>query len=185
MSILLSLLGFGRAALSAVVGWLSRRSLSQIVCIILACALVLALLRAHHWKAVASNRQAQLVKCQAARKSDRDAYAKAQSEAQAKNAATVARDRAERERITHEFDNYQSELDSLRSDLARRLRQPSAQGSAGKPDLPNISPAPSGPDGAPRVSVPTGLYVRGAELELQLERLQQWVAEQLKVDPNK
>jgi hypothetical protein len=37
----------------------------------------------------------------------------------------------------------------------------------------------------PRVSIPSGLYVRGAELELQLERLQQWVGEQMKVDPNK
>jgi hypothetical protein len=35
------------------------------------------------------------------------------------------------------------------------------------------------------VSIPTSLYVHGAELELQLERLQQWVNEQLKVDPNK
>jgi hypothetical protein len=34
------------------------------------------------------------------------------------------------------------------------------------------------------VSIPTSLYVRGAELELQLEKLQQWVAEQVKIDPN-
>jgi hypothetical protein len=43
--------------------WFSRRSLAEIVCMLLACALVFALLRADHWKAVATTRQQELVKC--------------------------------------------------------------------------------------------------------------------------
>ena len=121
------------------------------------------------------------------RMADRAAYAQAQKDAQAKNLATVAADKAERERITHDISqSYESELASLRADLARRLRAqaPAPQGAPGQPGLPGVSQAPGGSDGSSRVSIPTDLYVRGAELELQLERLQQWVAEQVKVDPN-
>jgi len=181
----LSLAGIARSALAAVVQWLSRRSLAEIICICLSLALILTGYNRNHWKHVATERQAQLVACKAGRAADRKAYVQAQKDAAAKNLATVARDKAERERITHDISqSYENELASLRADLARRLRA-TPQGSAGKPGLPDVSQAPSGPDAGSRVSIPTSLYVRGAELELQLERLQQWVAEQVKVDPNK
>ena len=66
----------GASALS----FLGKLSLSQILCIILGCALFLTLLRADHWKHVATERQAQVVKLQgqlttisaAARKAEAD-----------------------------------------------------------------------------------------------------------------
>jgi hypothetical protein len=156
----------------------------QLLCIGLALFGAIQTLRDWSEQRHSAKVEAQLSKCDAARKADQQAYAKAQADAAAKNLATVAKDKAERERITHDISqSYEAELASLRADLAKRLRSP-AQGSAGKPGLPGVSEAPSGPDDASRVSIPTSLYVRGAELELQLERLQQWVNEQLKVDPN-
>lgn len=133
--------------------------------------------------------EAQLGKCTEAREKDAATYAKAQADAAAKNRADVAADKAERERITHNVSqSYEAQLVSLRADLARRLQQIHAAAPQGAPvsaGLPDVSAAPSGPDDAARVSIPTGLYVRGAELELKLERLQQWITEQMKVDPNK
>lgn len=58
----LAILGFGRSALKATLAWLSRRSLAEIGCIALAVALAFMVARANHWKGVAADRQAQIVK---------------------------------------------------------------------------------------------------------------------------
>jgi hypothetical protein len=184
-----ALLGGGPAMLMAakwLLGWLKHATFLQVACVALAIALAVdhgALLVSHH---EAASWKKQFNAEHEARKADQDAYRKAQADAQAKNLATVAKDKAERERITHDVSqSYEAELGRLRADLARRLHASPSEGAPGKPDLPNVSEAPGGPDGSSRVSIPTSLYVHGAELELQLERLQQWVNEQLKVDPNK
>jgi hypothetical protein len=175
------LLTAARAAFS----WLSRQSPATLLCLVLCLALAIdhiALLSAHRHIRKAD---AQLVKCSQGRAADKAAYAKAQNDAAAANLAHNAADKAERERITHDVSqSYEAELASLRADLAKRLRQPAPQSASNGSGLPQVSPAPSEPDGGSRVSIPTSLYVRGAELELQLEKLQQWVAEQVKIDPN-
>jgi hypothetical protein len=181
-------------ALALFFGGLARRVLSflgklngyQIAIIALALFAGIQTLRVSAEKRHSAKVEQQLGKCTAARKADQDAYRKAQADAQALNLATVAKDKAERERITHDVSqSYEAELGRLRADLARRLHAGPSQGAPGKPGLPGVSEAPGGPDAGSRVSIPTSLYVHGAELELQLERLQQWVNEQLKVDPNK
>jgi hypothetical protein len=132
--------------------------------------------------------EAQLGKCTTASAGDHAAYVKGQADAAAANLAHNAADKVERERITNDVSqSYEAKLVSLRADLAKRLRQQptAAQGAPGSSDLPGVSPAASGPDDASRVSIPSSLYVRGAELELQLESLQHWVTAQHNVDPNK
>lgn len=174
--------------LGAVLGFLGKLNVYQLGCIALALFATVQTLRLHAEQRHSHKVEAQLAKSDAARLADRQSYAKAQADAQAKNLATVAADKAQRERITHDISqSYESELASLRADLARRLRpqNPAAPSAPGNPGLPNVSPAPSGPDDASRVSIPTSLYVHGAELELQLERLQDWVRQQTAVDPNK
>jgi hypothetical protein len=122
----------------------------------------------------------------AAHERDINAYRAAQAQAEAANLAQIAKVKAEQERITGNVErSYESDLARLRVDLAQRLRQQAAKGASGNsaaPGLPNAAPVLDDPS---RVSIPTGLYVRGAELELQLERLQDWVRQQVAVDPNK
>ena len=176
---------FVKNAAGGLFGFLKSLNGWQLVCLALALFGAVQTVRVWSEQRHSAKVESQLAKSEAARHADREAYAKAQAEAQVANAATVAKDKAERERITNDISqSYEAELASLRADLARRLRNAAPQGSAGPTDLPQVSPAPSGADDASRVSIPTSLYVRGAELELQLEKLQQWVNEQLKVDPN-
>ena len=196
MSIALAIWAAIKGALSTIV---DKLSLCQIVCITLGCLLLLQTVRIeglklwpisyHGLKEQVTNARAATAKCQSDRLADRQAYAKAQADAQAQNLATVARDKAERERITNDISqSYESDLARLRAELAARLPKQGIapdQGASGDSGLPDVSAAPSGPDGSSRLSIPPSLYVRGAELELQLERLQQWVNEQLKVNPNK
>jgi predicted RNA-binding protein YlxR (DUF448 family) len=175
---------FFGGALKRVVGFLRAHSIwLTISLILLACWGVDHVISHRH----AAKVESQLGKCTKGRADDRAAYIKAQADAAAKNAADVAADKAARERITNDISqSYEAQLASLRADLAKRLRQNAApQGASGSSGLPNVSPAPSGPDAGSRVSIPSGLYVRGAELELQLEQLQHWVSEQLKINPNK
>jgi hypothetical protein len=175
-------------ALKRVVDWLSHRSFWQIVCMGL-CALILV----QHFelkrsRAEAANWHSQYNAEHSGRLADRKSYQDAQAAAHAKNLADVAADKAARERITHDISqSYEAQLASLRADLARRLHggNPAAQGSAGGSGLPGVSPAPSGADGGSRVSIPSSLYVRGAELELWVEQWQRWAREQAKVNPNK
>jgi hypothetical protein len=125
----------------------------------------------------------------AGRLSDRTSYENAQKAAEAQNKAQIQRVETQQQRITNDADKrYQADLARLRAELGKRLQQggtPATQGSAGNPGAPQVPDTTGKLDGPATVSIPASLYVRGAELELQLERLQQWVAEQVKVDPNK
>lgn len=130
----------------------------------------------------------QALHCAQARVTDRASYESAQKAAKAQNDAQLARVKSEQEAINaRTSQSYDADLARLRAELAKRLRAQSAAapGGPGKPaapDLPNAAPVADDPS---RVSIPSSLYVRGAELELQLESLQRWIAEQMKVDPNK
>ena len=61
---LLSMLGVGKSAMGAVFAWLSRRSLAEIACIALGLVCIVCVLRANHWKHVATERQAALANCE-------------------------------------------------------------------------------------------------------------------------
>jgi hypothetical protein len=125
----------------------------------------------------------------AGRITDRASYENAQKAAEAQNKAQIQRVETQQQRITNDADKrYQADLARLRAELGKRLQQggtPATQGSAGNPGTPQVPDTAGKLNGPATVSIPTSLYVRGAELELQLERLQQWVAEQVKVDPNR
>jgi hypothetical protein len=131
--------------------------------------------------------EAQLVKCGQARHADHEAYRKAQADAQAHNKAQLERIESEQQRISdHAELSYEADLARLRAELARRLPNHTApQGAPLNPGASQVPVAPGKPDEEARVCIPSSLYVRGAENELQLERLIDWVSEQSKVDQNK
>lgn len=123
-----------------------------------------------------------------ARLVDRQSYKTAQREAQTLNDKQNAQTLAKQQRITDNAEkSYESDLARLRAELARRLSESgdaTAQGAADRaaaPDLPNPAAEPA-ETGA--VCISPEAYVSGAETELQLERLIQWVREQMSVDPN-
>jgi hypothetical protein len=109
-------------------------------------------------------------------------------EAADKNRATVDRDTAARAAITKETnDVYQAQLARLRADPAFRVRSQAGagQGHAGNSG-PSALPAPAGGTAAAPMSVPdTILLLAGAETELQLNALIDWVERQHAIDPNK
>jgi hypothetical protein len=171
----------GASALS----FLGRLSLSQILCIILGCALVLALWRADHWKHVATERQAQLTREIAARKADRDAYAKAQADAAAKNKAQVQH--VEQQYQRNSDNERQAYLDDLAKLRAGRVRSqaPAAPGSAG-PANPSAddATAPRIDDAGVCVPATSDVCEAGAEIELRLMHLQNLFEQQTTINPN-
>ena len=179
-----SLLGKGAAALWK---WLSARSLAELACLgLFLFALVqhFQLLDARHdrdaWRRQFDSEHA-------GRVADRQSYETAQAKAAALNKVQVQRIERQQQEITDNAENrYNADLARLRAELGRLLAQD--QAAEGDPGKPGASPLPDSagkPDDPAEVSIPASLYVHGAELELQLERLQDWVREQLKVDPNK
>lgn len=130
--------------------------------------------------------QGQLSQCVELRKIDRANFEAAAKRAQAENLADIARIKGEQQRITANVQSdYNRDLSRLRAELASRLRAKASTdpGISGQAGIPAVPGAPAGVDGAPRVSIPASLYVRGAELELQLERLQLWIVEQMRARP--
>jgi hypothetical protein len=166
--------------LSALWKWLFGGSL--FLCIMLGIALQIE--KRHSTKV-----EAQLVKCGQARHADQEAYRKAQADAQALNKAQLERIESEQQRISdHAELSYEADLARLRAELAKRLPHggtPAPQGAPLNPGASQVPDAPGKPDEEARVCIPSSLYVRGAENELQLERLIDWVSEQSKVDQNK
>lgn len=126
--------------------------------------------------------EAQLSKSEAARKADRDAYAKAQAQAAVANKAQVAKIEQQSRKVSD--DERQAYLDDLARLRSLRLRQQAAP----RPANGAGSPAPSAPaagadaDGLP---LPSADDVQAAsEIELRLMHLQDWVLKQIAVDPN-
>jgi hypothetical protein len=189
---LLSFLGFGKSLLGGVVGWFTKRTPGEIAAMILFAALALFTLHyaidARHYRKLSAQEAEALSLCQEGRAADRAAYAKAQADAAALNKVQVERVKSEQQEITQNAENrYNADLARLRAQLAAELQQSAnaahqgASGGSGLSDLPNAAAVPDDPS---RVSIPKSLYVRGAELELQLERLQQWICQQVAIDPN-
>jgi hypothetical protein len=174
-----------RAILGRALSFLGKLDVWQLGCIALALFAGVQTLRLAAETRHSHKVEAQLAKSDAARHADRLAYAKAQEAAQAANATQIAKVKAEQERITGNVErSYESDLARLRADLAQRLRQQAAKGASGNsaaPDLPNAAP---GPSGSGTVCIPTEDYVSGAETELRLDALIDWVKQQVSVPTN-
>ena len=179
------LLGVGRSAGQGLIAWLSRRSLAELGALALAiiCAVQFLSLKAE--RRHSAKLQVQIEKCDAARKSDREAYAKAQAEAASQNRAQVTKVEQQSQRISDdERQAYLGDLAKLRADN-QRLRGQAAKGSAGQSGS-STAPAPASGADADGLQVPPADDVReeAAEIELRLMHLQNWVAKQLAIDPN-
>lgn len=176
---LLSALGVGRTVFGAVVTWLSRRSMAELGCIALGllCAAQFIALKAekHH----SARLQTQLIKCTQGREADRDAYAKAQEGAKAKNIAHVAVKEAESKRIT---DETQSAYARDHAELIR-LRQQAPRGAPGRAGL-SQAPAPAAGADADGLHLSPDEHLQASEIELRLMHLQNWAEKQVAVDPN-
>jgi hypothetical protein len=181
-AILLSLLGFGKSALSATLSWLSHRSLAEIGCLVLALVCVVQTVRIEGigiwplsiagFKAELAQAKTDLTNERNGRRADRQAYIKAQADAAAKNKAHVAEVERKQEQIT---DEVRSDLNSRLERIRRELRDnPAAKGSAGRSSLPQGSEAPC------RVTDPAWLCLspadrlRAAENEERHDRLIDW-----------
>src|SRR6476646_6207167 len=127
---LITALGFSQFVLKSVLGWLSKRSLAELACIALALVCAVQFLAIKGEKRHAAKVAAQLGKCGNAREADRAAYAKAQKDAQAKNAAHVADVEAQQKRINDErVQSLNDRLGRLAGEL--RAHGPAAQGHSG------------------------------------------------------
>ena len=85
-------------------------------------------------------------------------------------------------RVTQEVSReYQARLAALRADYERRLRPPvgSDPGGPGRPQVPGLPDAPGRPDGA---APPASFEFACRANSLQLEYLQAWIRQQLKVE---
>lgn len=112
------------------------------------------------------------------RKADRASYEAAQAQAQANNQAQVHKIEAQHEAVTDRIrTDYRRDLDRLRAQSGV------PQGSAGGAKAPGVPQAPGGAhaDGVPPAPCD---HLCASEIELRLLYLQNWIADQLKVDPN-
>jgi hypothetical protein len=175
MPFLLLILGGLKSAVGFIGGWLSRRSLTEIACIALAllCLVQFVTIRGEKRH---SAKLAALVKCEAARKADRTAYERAQTDAAAKNKAEVAAKEAQSQRIS---DNAKT---AYARDLAelRRLRSNSTPARpSGHSGSSKDCPATGGAD-ADGLRLSADEHLQASEIELRLMYLQNWVIDQLK-----
>jgi hypothetical protein len=123
-----------------------------------------------------------LNECREGRKADREAYERAQRQAQELNDAEVSRIVTEQDKINAETKSrYDRDLDRLRAGgLRKDLAAP--PGSAGCSQASTDGKAAAGVDGPAAVCVLTEDLLRGAEVELRLLHLQNWIKEQLQVE---
>ena len=112
-------------------------------------------------------------------KDDRRRYREAQRIAAERNQARVAQIESEQARVTEKVRNdYQNDLARVRAEFERRMRDKANQGSTRRPGLPEVPDPPGGIDGTAQVCVPAEDILYGAETELKLLHLQQWIREQ-------
>ena len=192
IAFLLSALGIGNSILKAVLSWLSKQSPATLLCIVLALLLLVdhgALLMSHRHERKVEGQLAKAAKAlkdeQAARAADRQAYTKAQTDAAAKNKAQVAATEQQYKKVSD--DERQAYLDDLAKLRADRLRQQAsaAPGSARPANPPQGSSPTAGADGnGLPLSGADDVQEKAAEIELRLMHLQNWVEQQLAIDPN-
>jgi hypothetical protein len=183
----------------AVGAWLSRRSLAEVVCIIMGLALLCLAVWGNGWKHVAVNRTAQLNSCKSGRAADRQAYNQtvqnyraAQQKAEQDDRAKNERTKAHQAQINQERSNeYEARIAAAR-DRARRLQQDSTPqtpvGSTGGSNLPVVPPPSIGTSQAACDRLSDGsladAQLCATEQGIQLDELIKWAKAQHSVDPN-
>lgn len=171
-------------------GWgLARRGLSllgklnmwQLLCIALFAASALFYVQRNNARDDLGTARANLNECRQGRIDDRKAYEQAQRDAQVKNDADVSRIVGEQEKVNAEAKSrYERDLARLRSGGVRKdLAAP--PGSAGCAEAGADGKAAAGVDGTDQLCVSRSLILRGAEIELQLMHLQDWINDQLQI----
>jgi hypothetical protein len=155
----------------------------QLLCIGLALFAGLQTIRLHAEQRHAHKVEAQLSKVIAARKADREAYAKAQADARAKNLADIQRTEQRQKEIS---DARVADLNARLERIARELRDnPSAKGSAGRTPIPETGPAPCRASDPAWLCLSPADRLSAAENEERHDQLIDWVIQQSKIDPNK
>lgn len=181
---LLSFLGWGKMVAQAVFEWLSKRSLAELGCIVLALSTIVVTIHDRAEKRHSAHLEKQLRNCVSARHADRIAYAKAQADAQAKNAAHIADIEAQQKRISDaRLKDANDRLSRLADEL--RKRGPAAQGhsnGAGSSKVPDPS---GGTPGSSGLCLSPSQLLRAAQDEERHNQLIDWIEEQLAIDPNK
>jgi hypothetical protein len=185
-ALLLSMLGVGRSVMTAVITWLSRRSLAEIGCIILALFAVVQTVRvsAEHRQNV--KLKAQLHSCTIANQQTISNYRAAAEAARKADADNKARVEAEQAKISKEqSDEYEARIAAARA-TAQRLRQQLAQahpGSPGAAPVPGV-PAPTGqPPQGPSDGLSIDDRLTATEQGIQLDELIKWVKRQHDLKP--
>jgi hypothetical protein len=99
------------------------------------------------------------------------------------NRQQVERITKEQEEITDDIEaRYKADRERMRVELDKRLRSKAPQGNPAGPGASPDGTPPGGIDEAAPVCIPPSQYVQGAETELQLDTLIDWVERQLKVE---
>jgi hypothetical protein len=193
MPLLLSLLahplvGFALGNLKRDLGllwkWLCHRSFWQLACIALALFGAVQTIRVKAEQRHSAKVETQLSKCTAGRKSDQDAYRKAQADAQTMNHADVARDERRKQELSNET------VSRLNADIAELRRSLSKGGAAapqshpGKPDLSSGDQPASGAPGETGLCLSPEELLRAAENEERHDRLIDYVEGLSKINPN-
>lgn len=113
---------------------------------------------------------------------ERDSLIAAAKEAERLNKEQVQRIVTDQEKINGDIEaRYRADRERMQRELAERLRR---QTDNGHPQGPGAGPngkAPGGSDAEAPVCIPPSQYVQGAETELQLDTLIDWIEQQLQV----
>lgn len=127
--------------------------------------------------------EAQLSKAVAARQADREAYAKAQADARAKNLADIQRTEQRQKEIS---DARVADLNARLERITRELRDnPTAKGSAGRTPIPETGPAPCRAYDPAWLCLSPADRLLAAQNEERHDQLIDWVIGQSNIDPNK
>jgi hypothetical protein len=183
----------------AVGAWLSRRSLAEVVCIIMGLALVCLAVWGNGWKHVAVNRTTQLNECKSGRAADRQAYTQtvqnyrtAQQRAEQEDRAKDERTKAQQAQINQERSNeYEARIADARARAGRLHKEstpPAPVGGTGGSSVPSVSSAASGASQAACDRLSDGSLADpqlcATEQGIQLDELIKWAKAQHSVDPN-
>jgi hypothetical protein len=163
--------------------WLGSLNIWQLACLGLALFAGIQTLRLGAEQRHAHKVEAQLSKAVAARQADREAYAKAQAEARAKNLADIQRTEQRQKEIS---DARVADLNSRLDRITRELRDnPSAKGSAGRTPVPETGPAPCRAYDPAWLCLSPADRLLAAQNEERHDQLIDWVIGQSNIDPNK